>query len=296
MKVKRRIRPRVGRLAIAAAVLAGVVAGGWLWLRDSSVVAVERVEIGGVYGPDAAQIRSALVSSARNMTTLDVRIGQLRTAVAPFPVVKDLRVSTRFPHSMRIEVTEQLPVGALVAGGHAVAAGGDGTVLRDVPAGALPTIPVPSLPGGSQETDRAALDALAVLAAAPARLLPKISQATTITPHGLVIQLRNGPAVYFGDTTDLAAKWMAATEVLADPGSAGASYVDVTDPARPAAGVGANALSAAGLASSATSSPTISQTTSPTTSLTPSISGTPSTTPTATASGAAGPATSSGGG
>jgi cell division protein FtsQ len=255
MTVKRRIRPRVGRLAVAGAVLVGLAVGGWLWLRDSSLVSVERVRVSGVYGPDAAQIRSALISSARNMTTLDVRIGQLRTAVAPYPVVKDLRVSTQFPHGMRIQVIEQLPVGVLVAGGHAVAASGDGTVLRDVPAVSLPVIPVPSLPGGSRVTDRAALDALAVLAAAPARLLSKVSQVATISPHGQVVQLRDGPAVYFGDATDLAAKWVAATEVLADPGSAGASYLDVTDPARPAAGIGADAVSAAGLSGSATTAP-----------------------------------------
>jgi cell division protein FtsQ len=248
MTVKRRIRPRVGRLAVAAVVLVALAVGGWLWLRDSSLVAVEHVEVSGAYGPDAAQIRSALVSSARNMTTLDVRTGQLRTAVAPYPVVKNLRVSTEFPHGLRIRVVEQVPVGALLAGGHTVTAGGDGTLLRDVPAGSLPTIPVPSLPGGSHVTDPAALDALALLAAAPARLLPKIGQVTTIGPHGLVAQLRDGPAIYFGDTTDQAAKWVAATEVLADPGSAGAGYIDVTDPARPAAGVSASAVTAAGLA------------------------------------------------
>ena len=67
------------------------------------------------------------------MTTLDVHLGQLRTAVAPYPVVKDLRVSTQFPHGMRIQVIEQLPVGALIAGGETVAASADGTLLHDVP-------------------------------------------------------------------------------------------------------------------------------------------------------------------
>jgi hypothetical protein len=44
------------------------------------------------------------------------------------------------------------------------------------------------------------------------------------------------------------AKWAAATAVLAEPTSAGASYIDVTDPSRPAAGVGQQAVVAAGLA------------------------------------------------
>jgi hypothetical protein len=68
---------------------------------------------------------------------------------------------------------------------------------------------------------------------------------TTIAQHGLVAQLQNGPAVYFGDAADLDAKWTAATRVLGDPnqGAAGASYIDVTDPERPAAGATAGATS-----------------------------------------------------
>jgi cell division protein FtsQ len=242
---RRRARLKLVGAALACLALLG---GAWLWVRDSSLVAVQRVSITGVSGTDAGQIRSALTLAARNMTTLDVRLGALRTAVAPYPVVQDLRVSTQFPHGLRIEVVEHLPVGAVTAGGRSVAAASDGTVLRDVPTGALPAIPMGSLPGGSRVTDPSALQALALLAATPQRLLAKISQVTTSPPHGLVAQLRSGPSVYFGDDSDLAAKWVAATEVLGDSSSAGASYIDVTDPARPAAGVSAQAVVAAGLA------------------------------------------------
>ena len=38
------------------------------------------------------------------------------------------------------------------------------------------------------------------------------------------------------DTSGLAAKWRALIAVLADPGSGGATYIDVSDPQRPAAG------------------------------------------------------------
>ncbi|MGO9886392.1 MAG: cell division protein FtsQ/DivIB, partial [Solirubrobacteraceae bacterium] len=162
--------------------------------------------------------------------------------------VKDLRVSTQFPHGMRIRVVEQLPVAALVAGGQTVAASPDGTVIHDALTGSLPKVPVRAFPGGSRVTDPTALNALALLAATPEPLLAKISQVTTSAPHGLVVQLRSGPTIYFGTPTLLHAKWVAATEVLAAPTSVGATYIDVTDPARPAAGVGSEALSAAGLA------------------------------------------------
>lgn len=255
MITRRRMSLRV-RVALAAVAVLLLLGGAWLWVRHSSLVAVRKVTITGVYGPESAQIRAALTLSARNMTTLDVRVAQLRTAVGPYPVVKDLRVSTKFPHGLQIRVIEQLPVGALVAGGHAVAVTGDGTVLHDVAAGSLPQVPVRLLPGGSQVTDRPTLDALALLSVTPARLLSRVSQVAEGSAHGLVAQLRSGPSIYFGDTSELDAKWIAATEVLADPTSAGASYIDVTDPSLPAAGASPGAVAAAGLSPSPSSSAT----------------------------------------
>ena len=244
------VRLRVKLIAGALATLL-LLGGAWVWLRDSSLVAVKRVTVTGVSGTDAGQIRSVLTLAARNMTTLDVRLGQLHTAVAPYPMVKDLRVSTQFPHGMRIHVVEQLPIAALVAGGQTVAAGADGTLIHDAPTASLPAVPVRSFPGGSRVTDQTALDALALLGATPGWLEAKITQVTTSAPHGLVVQLRSGPVIYFGTASLLHAKWVAATAVLATPTSAGATYIDVTDPARPAAGVGPQALTAAGLATTA---------------------------------------------
>jgi cell division protein FtsQ len=244
--VKRRLGLRV-RVAIVAVVLAALLGGAWLWVRGSSLVAVRRVSIVGVYGPDAGRIRTALRLAALNMTTLDVHLSQLRMAVEPYPIVKDVHVSTQFPHGMRIDVLEQLPLGALVAGGQAIAASGDGTLLRDAPTASLPRIPVPSLPGGSTVSDPSVLNALALLAAMPSRLQPRVSEVMATSAHGLVAELRSGPSIYFGDDSELDAKWDSAMAVLGDPSSAGASYVDVTDPARPAAGVSEAAVAAAGL-------------------------------------------------
>lgn len=255
MITRRRMSLRVRVALVAVAVLA-LLGGAWLWLRDSSLVAVRNVTISGVYGPEASQIRSALTLAARNMTTLDVRTGQLRTAVGPYPVVKDVRVSAQFPHGLRIRVIEQLPVGVLFAGGRAVAVTGDGTLLHDVATGSLPQVPVRLLPGGSQVTDRSTLDALALLSVTPARLLSRIAQVTDASAHGLIVQLRSGPDIYFGDASEFEAKWTAATEVLADPSSAGAVYIDVTDPSRPAAGASPQAVTAAGLSSGPASSST----------------------------------------
>lgn len=247
----RRLRRSVPRIVAVCALMLALLVGAWLWLRDSSLVAVHRVTVTGAGGPDGEQIRGALTTAARNMTTLDVHMNDLRTAVAPYPVVKDLRVSTEFPHGMRIRVVEQIPVGAVVVGGRAIPVAGDGTLLHDVtPSASLPSIPLRVLPGGSRLTDPQARGAVAVLAAAPSPILSRVSQVTSVSTHGLVAQIRNGPSIYFGDAARLPAKWIAAAAVLADPGSAGADYIDVTDPKRPAAGTTASSTSASSAGSS----------------------------------------------
>ncbi len=251
-------RPGLRLLLILLAVVA-VLAGGWLWFRDSSLVAVKRVRVSGVSaGPDAAQIRRALVAAAHDMTTLDVQLARLRSAVAAYPVVKDLRVSTQFPHSMKIAVIEQVPVAAVTVDGRQTPVAADGTLLHDLaPAAmaALPTVPVKALPGGTRLTEPDAVSAVKVLAAAPYAMLAKVQQVTSDPSHGLVVQLRSGPSLYFGDTTRLVAKWAAAAAVLADPGSAGASYIDLTDPVRPAAGVTSTTTSSAATTAGSSAAP-----------------------------------------
>lgn len=228
------------RIVFGCVAVIAVLGGAWLWVRDSPLVAVDRVDVTGATGPDAAQIRQALVAAGRTMTTLDVRMSALQSAVAPFSIVGRLRVSARFPHALRIRVLEEVPVGEVQYDGETVAVAADGRLLRDgVADGSLPMIPLATPPSGTRLTDRDALRALALLAAAPTQLLAHVGEVSTIAPHGLVAQLRSGPAIYFGDLTDLQTKWMAASEVLADPGSVGAAYIDVTDPQRPAAGSGA---------------------------------------------------------
>jgi cell division protein FtsQ len=246
----RRPGPRFIGAVVALLVLLG---GAFLWLRDSSLVAVQHVRVIVASGPDTTQIRRALVSAAHNMTTLDVKMGQLRTAVAPYPVVKSLQVSTQFPHGMRIRVIEQVPVAVVLAAGQRTAVSADGTLLHDVVApSALPTISLPIPPGGAHVTGTT-LNEVMLMAAAPYQLLSRISQVSDGSGHGLIAQVRGGPSIYFGGTGKLHYKWSSATAVLANSGSAGAVYIDVTDPNRPVAGGGSDTNSVPASASSTTS-------------------------------------------
>lgn len=225
-KLKRRLL-----LVLAVALLLG--AGYQFWLRDSSLVAVEKVSVTGLTTKDAERVRAALTSAAHGMTTLNVRQEELDQAIAAYPVVKALEVRTDFPHGLEIRVIEHTP--AALVGGLPVA--GDGTILRGLRVeGRLPAISARGDLQGDRLKDPVALHAARVAGGAPAALRSRIDQIEMRSESGIVVELRDGPELIFGDAARVRAKWVAATRVLADPEAEGATYIDVRLPGRPAAG------------------------------------------------------------
>jgi cell division protein FtsQ len=261
-----RLRRPPLRAAVAFACVLAVLAGTWLWLRDSRLVAVERVTVTGVSGPDAPRVREALESAARDMTTLHVRAGELRTAVDPYPAVLAVKTDADFPHGLRIAVRERNAVGTVVAGEQRVPVAADGTLMRSTTSAGLPEIAAKALPGGSHASDPGVRRAVAILSAAPAAVRARVRR-VYVGDRGWTLPLRDGPTLYFGGSERLAAKWAAAAIVLADRTSAGATYLDLRLPERPAAGglepppeepadvPGATAPGAAGTPGAATSAP-----------------------------------------
>jgi cell division protein FtsQ len=227
-------RPPARAVAACAGVLA-LLGAGWLWLRDSSLVAVRQVDVTGASGSEAPRVRAALQEAARDMTTLHVRAGQLQTAVAPFPAIRGIEAHADFPHRLRVVVHERVAVGALAAGDDRVAVAADGTLLRGSATRGLPVVAMGAAPAGDAISDRGARSAIALLAAAPAALRAKVVRVYA-GPRGLTAPLADGPVLYFGGAERMQAKWAAAARVLADHSSAGATYLDVRLPERPAAG------------------------------------------------------------
>jgi cell division protein FtsQ len=221
------------RLLIVLAVVLVLAVGYRFWFRESSFVTVEQVKVTGLTTKDAPRVRAALASAAHTMTTLHVRRDDLRRAIAAYPVVRALQVRPDFPHGLTIRVIEHRP--AALVGGLPVA--GDGTILRGIPVeGRLPTIESRGSLHGNRLTDSAALHAAHVAGTAPAALRPRLELIEMRAQDGIVVQLRDGPELIFGDARQVRAKWIAATRVLADPQAEGASYIDVRLPGRPAAG------------------------------------------------------------
>jgi cell division protein FtsQ len=226
--------PRMRRRVLAVLAVCAALAGGYqFWLRDSPLVGVEDVKVTGLTTKDAARVRAALVSEAHTMTTLHVQQSELEHAIAAYPVVRALQVQADFPHRLEIHVVEHRP--AAMVGGLPVA--GDGTILRGLPVeGRLPAIETSGNLDGDRLSEPAALHAARVAGGAPAALRGRLERIEVRAEQGIVVEVRDGPELIFGDARRVHAKWIAAVRVLADPAAAGASYIDVRLPGRPAAG------------------------------------------------------------
>ena len=223
---------------------ATLAAGYFFWLRDSSLVAIDDVEVVGVTSGDREQIVTELTQMSEEMTTLHADTAKLEQAARAYPTVAAVDVDPNFPHGMRIEITERPPALLVTSGGEEVPVAADGTLLGEVPVSEddhLPVLEVGEVPP-SGSLEGGALEQALVLGAVPEPLRPLIEKIDTDDDFGIVVALRGGIPVRFGTGADAGAKWSAAAAVLADPKLDGLTYVDVRVPDRPAAGGAAPAV------------------------------------------------------
>ena len=231
-------RGRIWRRRAAALALVGValLAGYWFWLRDSSLVAVEQVEVQGATA-NAEQIDAALEQVALEMTTLNVDDEELVRAVSGFPTVASIAADASIPHKLTITITERLPVAVVREGGEAIAVSVDGYLLPgvDVQGESLPEIEGAEASGGRLQEEAAA--EAAIVGAAPAELRERIDAvAWDPARGGVVVEVEGAPEARFGDGADGDLKWEALAAVLLDPEGSAASYIDVSVPERAVSG------------------------------------------------------------
>ncbi|CAA9474806.1 MAG: hypothetical protein AVDCRST_MAG69-345 [uncultured Solirubrobacteraceae bacterium] len=227
---------RVLRRLATGALLAVTVTVVLLWLRDSPLAAVKRVEITGVSSSQRAAVEDALRRAALDMTTLHVREDALRTAVEPYESVETVTADGDFPDLLRIHVRERRMVAVVAVGGAETAVSADGRLLHGVePPETLPHLDGGKVVSSDRLDDGGALSAVAVLATAPPELHPRVERARR-GDRGLVLEMRAGPDLIFGDRSRVRAKWAAAARVLAEPTAVGAVYLDLRLPERVAAG------------------------------------------------------------
>jgi cell division protein FtsQ len=224
------------RLVALGAVAVILVAGYLVFLRNSSLFAIDEVEVSGLTA-NRERITAPLVRAAEDMTTLHVREDDLHKAVAGFPTVATLSTDTDFPHGLKIEVTERLPVAVAQIAGEQTPVSADGYVLTGIE---FDPKELPSLEAGDSEDGRLGTEGAAqaaVLGAAPEELRPRLEEATwDLDRKGVVVDLDGAPELRFGEGDRASDKWQAVVTVLAAPDLGSPGYVDVSVPTRPVSG------------------------------------------------------------
>lgn len=233
-RVKANFKPSHGLLAMLACLL--LMAGTWLLLRNSSLVAVEKVEVTGLSGYYDRAARRAIVAEAQLMTTMNVDEQRLADVAAQFVDVSAIQTDSDFPHGLSIHVVVRRPVAVAKIGGTMVGLTGNGVILSDAQnLAGLPRIEISGPISRGHVTDAKAVEAVTVLSAAPDVLLRQV-KAVKWGTRGLSVVLEKGLVIYFGGKSLAAAKWKAVAAVLAAKSSKGAHYIDVRIPDRPALG------------------------------------------------------------
>ena len=232
---RRRWRPRA-RWIVLAVLLTALLLGGWLWLRDSSLAQVEKVNVTGATGETRRSVERAITIAAREMTTLHFDDAALLAALKPYPIVKSIEVRTHPPHKIDVIVHQYTPVATVVLGGRDVPVAADGTVLDGSAASGVPPLPTNRAPVRGAIRERVVLEEIRVLAGATAAQRATVER-VQYGPHGVELKFRgDAPMAYFGDGARARDQWVALKRVEADPASAGATYIDLRIPERPAAG------------------------------------------------------------
>jgi cell division protein FtsQ len=206
------------------------------WFRDLSWFAIDSVTVKGAT-TNEREIKAAVEGVAGDMTTLHIQDGELRNAIARFPTVASVAASTSFPHGLEVTITERLPVAFVQIGGQRTAVSADGYLLAGASFDqkALPRIDGATAHGPRLDENAAAQ--AAILGATPVPLRNRVTATSwDDTRGGVVLSLKNGPEVRFGDGSRAQDKWAAAVAVLSSNQRGSPSYLDVSVPDRPVSG------------------------------------------------------------
>ena len=235
-----RLTPSARSLVIGIA-LAVLAVGAYFGARNTSVFAVQTLDVRGGNEELRGQVRDALAGEL-GTSLLRVNTGVVAAAVDPIPGVRSFTIDRAFPHTLRVTVKREAPVLIVrqVPGRAAFLVGASGRVIRMLPHSRLSHLPrlwvtkAVEVQVGSALPPQlsAAATALAPLQGAA---LPGGVSTVRVGKDELTLTLGGGLQVRLGDTGDLRLKLAIARRILTQTGAAlrGTGYLDVSVPLRP---------------------------------------------------------------
>lgn len=219
------------RKLIIAAIVVVLVAAAATWIvAFSPVFGVKTVQVRGAQHLSAVQVRSAAaIAGGSPLVRLDT--DAIRTRVEELPDVASATVTTSFPSTVTITVTERVPIGVVRAGNEYRLVDRTGQQYRAV-AKRPANLPLFALPAGA--TAQASGSAVATVAAAlSAKLRAKISSIQALNPDEITLVLADGRLVQWGSAGQSAAKARVLPALLHQTHDDSSAEIDVSDPVQP---------------------------------------------------------------
>jgi len=234
-----RIAPTRRSLAVGFGLLA-IALGGYLVARETSLFAIDRIEVHGASPRVAVQVRQTLASLVgRPLVGLDG--SALLQKVDALPTVVSASYDRAFPHTLRITVVPERPAAVLRRGPDSWLVSTHGRVMEQLSSTALPRLPRVWISTRTAVRLGAELTTAGTAAAAHAVGLAGAFRArvtsASYTDGVLVFHLRSGLELLLGNGGDIKLKVAVAERVLAVL-PAGSTFLDVSSPGRPVSGYG----------------------------------------------------------
>jgi cell division protein FtsQ len=234
--VLRKAAPSRRSLAIGLGILCAAL-GAYAIARETSIFAVDKIDVRGGSSDVDAQVRHALASLA-GTSLVGLNGAGVLQRVEALPTVVSARYDRAFPHTLRITVVPERPVAVLRMGGSAWLVSERGRVVSPIGAHAETTLPRIWLGGGTH------IRVGELLPPATGGITRSLGQAgafsrrvatASLVGGTLVFHLRSGIELLLGTPAGIPLKTAVATEALqAFP--AGSAFLDVSVPGRPVSG------------------------------------------------------------
>jgi cell division protein FtsQ len=232
--VRPRAAERRARRWIGAAFgVAVFLAAGW-WVTNSRVFDARHISVTGNVHLSSPEVL-ALTDLSSGTNVLWMSTGQVEGSLERHPWVLSADVSRTLPSGVVISLQERSPV-ALISAGRPLLVAGDGMILgRAGPSARLPLIEVAGDHAVGSRIQGSA-PALVVARAFPPDLRERVHRITVRPGETVLLSLRGGTRVLFGEATEAGAKANALRAVLswAARNAITPVHIDVRVPAVPA--------------------------------------------------------------
>jgi hypothetical protein len=235
-----RLAPTRRSLALGLGILVFALFG-YLLARETSLFAIDRIEIEGGSPQVDAQVHRALASLVgKPLVGLDGS-AVLRPLDA-LPTVMRASYDRGFPHTLRITVVPERPVAVLRRGPESWLVSIRSRVMQRLTADAEPSLPRIWVSARTPVRSGADVAAAGVSARAAGLAGAFTTRVATVsdTAGVLVFHLRSGPQLLLGEGGDIRLKVAVAEHALAVLPS-GSTFLDVSVPGRPVSGLGSPA-------------------------------------------------------